>query len=154
MKTPEDDKLEKFIHEQLQKLPERQAPDDLVTNVLAALARKESRPWWRQPFTCWPKGPQVVLFAGLVALLGVVAHLLSGPAEQVSFTALQERVLSFAWVAETATTLGNALLRTLQGVTFYWLVAAAGVIFTMYLACVAGGVALWRIASTHSLRQS
>lgn len=154
MKTPDDQDLERFIHQQLQKLPEREAPADLVTNVLTAIARKESRPWWRQPFTYWPWGAQLVLFTVLLGLLGGVAYVVSGPADQVSFSAVQEKALSFAWMIEALKTFGAALVKTLQGVTIYWLAAAAGVVFTMYLACVAGGVALWRIASTHSLRHS
>lgn len=154
MKTPEDKDLERFIHERLQKLPEQQAPEDLVGNVLTAIARRENRPWWRQPFTYWPKGPQFALFAGLLGLLAFVAHVVSGPAEQVSFSALQQKVLSLAWAGEALKALGNALVMTVQGITFYWLLGAAAVLFTMYLACVAGGVALWRITSTHSLRRT
>ena len=154
MKSPEDKNLEQFIHQHLQKLPQREAPDDLMANVLAAIARKENKPWWRQPFTSWPTGAQLILFAGLLSLLAGLSYVVSGPAEQVSFAALHEKVLSFAWVAEVLKAFGNALMATLQGVTFYWLVGAGAVVFMMYLACVAGGVALWRIASTHSLRRS
>src|SRR5688572_18233080 len=102
MKIPEENDLERFIHEQLRKLPDRPAPDDLVGNVLAAIAREKSRPWWRQPFTCWPRWPQTVLFTALLGLLGALAYVISGPAEQISFTSLYQKVVSLSW-------LGNVL---------------------------------------------
>jgi hypothetical protein len=40
----------------------------------------------------------------------------------------------------------------LKGATFYWLLGAAAVIAMMYAACIAGGVALYRIASSSSLK--
>jgi hypothetical protein len=152
MDTREQQELEKFIHEQLQKLPERAAPDALVSNVLTAIVAKQERPWWKQPFTSWPKGSQIVLFVFLSGLLGSLAYAFSGPVEHLSLSALYERALSLAWVADLVRTLANAFVVMLKGATLYWLLAAAAVIVMMYAACIAGGVALYRITSSSSLK--
>lgn len=144
--------LEEFIHQQLQKLPDRPAPEDLVGSVLTAIAQKENRPWWRQPFTSWPTAAQGFLFAGLLSLPAAVAYLISGPAEQVSLSALYERALSLSWVGEVLKTLGNAFLMMFDGAAIYWLGGAGFVVLAMYGACIAGGVALYRITSSHSLK--
>ena len=77
----EHDFLEKFIDQQLKKLPEREAPDNLVANVLAALAARENRPWWKQPFTSWPRNSQAFLFAALSMVFAGVVYLAWRPAE-------------------------------------------------------------------------
>ena len=153
MKTPEENDLERFIHEQLRRLPDRPAPDDLVGNVLAAIAREKSRPWWRQPFTCWPRWPQTVLFTALLGLLGALAYVISGPAEQISFASLYQKVVSLSWLGNVLKAIGGSALLMFQGMAVYWVAAAVAVVVMMYAVCLAGGMALYRIASTHSLRQ-
>lgn len=154
METPEEMELEKFIHKQLQKLPQREAPDQIVSNVMARIAARRSLPWWRQPFTEWPLGSQIVLMAVLIALCTGVVLALGNSLQQASLTALYERALSLSWIGEVATTIGNAFLMALRGIALQWLLAGAAVVMIMYGVCIAGGLALYRIASTHSLRNS
>ena len=65
METPEQTELEKFIDQQLKKLPEREAPDALIANVFATIAARENSPWYKQPFTSWPRNTQALLFVSL-----------------------------------------------------------------------------------------
>ena len=154
MKSFEDNELERFIHDQLRKLPDREAPSDLAVNVLAAITRQQQQPWYRQSFTHWPIVARVILLASLASLLGVMAWVVAGPAEQLSTTSIYGQMMSAAWMANVLKAFGAALWTSMQGVAVCWVAAAVVVILAMYGACVAGGLALYRIAVTHSLRHS
>jgi hypothetical protein len=151
METPEQRELEKFIDQQLKKLPEREAPDMLVANVLAAISARESRPWWKQPFTSWPRHSQALLFAALSLGFAAVVYLAWRPAEAINVGALGERVSSFAWIGRALETMANCALLVLRILPWQLLVAFAVVCLAMYAACVATGFALYRIASQQRL---
>jgi hypothetical protein len=148
METTEQRELEKFIDQQLKKLPEREAPEALVSNVLAAISARENRPWWKQPFTSWPRNSQALLFAALSLGFAAIVYLAWRPAESLEVSSLGERVSSFAWVGRAVETMGNSGLMLLRIVPWQWLVAFAVVCLAMYAACVATGFALYRIART------
>ena len=152
MDTPEQRELEKFIDQQLKKLPEREAPETLVANVLAAISARESRPWWKQPFTSWPRNTQALLFATLSLGFAAVVYLAWRPAEALNVGPLGERVSSFAWLGRALETIANCTLLVLRLLPWQWLVAFAVVCIAMYAACVATGFALYRIAGHQSLR--
>ena len=154
MKNMENSDLERFIDEQLRRLPDREAPVDLVSHVLAAIARQEALPWYRLPFTRWPLIPRIVLLEVLLGTFGVVAYLVSGPAGQVTISALYEKAASATWFTSLVRVSGNAMVTLIQGVTGYWIAVAVAVVLAMYGACIAGGVALYKITSTHSLQES
>ena len=125
MDSPEQRELEKFIDQQLKKLPEREAPETLAANVLAALSARESRPWWKQPFTSWPRNSQALLFAALSLGFAAIVYLAWRPAEALNVDALGERVSSFAWVGRALETMANCALIVLRILQRQWLVALA-----------------------------
>ncbi len=145
MDTPEQRELEKFIDQQLKKLPEQDAPENLVANVLAAIAAREKLPWWKQPFTSWPRNTQALLFAALALVFAGVVYLVR-PAEVIGANAIGESVSSFAWIGRALETIANCTLVVLRLLPWQWLVAFAVVCLAMYAACVATGFALYRVA--------
>ena len=140
MDTHEQQELEKFIDQHLKKLPEREAPENLTANVLAAISARESRPWWKQPFTSWPRNSQALLFAALSLGFAAVVYLARRPAEALS------GVSSFAWLGRALETLANVALVFVRILPWQLLVAFAVVCLAMYAACVATGFALYRVA--------
>jgi hypothetical protein len=146
MDTHEQQELEKFIDQQLKKLPEREAPENLAANVMAAISARESRPWWKQPFTSWPRNSQALLFAALSLGFAAIVYLAWRPAEALSGGSLGEQVSSFAWLGRALETLANVALVFVRILPWQLLVAFAVVCIAMYAACVATGFALYRVA--------
>jgi hypothetical protein len=68
---PELDSLTAWTHATLRSLPPPPAPATLSGRVLAELARRERRPWWRREVACWPRPARLtfVLGAGAGALV-------------------------------------------------------------------------------------
>ncbi|HEX7859041.1 MAG TPA: hypothetical protein VF773_01805 [Verrucomicrobiae bacterium] len=147
METPEQKELERFIDQQLKKLPEHDAPEDLVTNVFAAIKAREAAPWWKQPFTSWPRNSQALLFGTLSVAFIAIVWAASRPAEVLSGASITEKASSFAWLGRVLETLGSVALATLKALPWQWFVAFAVVIVAMYGACVATGFAIYRITA-------
>jgi hypothetical protein len=145
MQFPENNDLEKFIHAQLQKLPDRQAPPSLVGNVLAAIAARKKLPWWKQSFTFWPRKVQCLLFVSLAALWIGAIYAAGRAANSVSVPDVSEQLSSYAWVGRALQTLGETFVATLMSLpTGYWM--ALGAIFlVLYGACLVTGFALFKV---------
>ena len=157
METPENNELEKFIHQQLVKLPEREAPADLAASVMMAIAARRALPWWKQPFTAWPRSRQVMLFAALAAGFAGALWLAWQPAESLRAGvpgAIAERASAWAWIVRAVETLGNAAILIVRSLPWHWFVAIGVVLVMLYAACVATGVALWRIVAHPTPRRS
>lgn len=147
MESPDQKELEKFIHAELQKLPERQAPDALVGNVMAAIAHRQQLPWWKQPFTFWPRHIQNLLFVSLAALFALVTYTLGRASENVSLPDISTRLSSYAWIVRTVRSIGEALLAAIPGWPLEWFLAAGLVLALLYGACLAAGFALFRVTA-------
>jgi hypothetical protein len=147
METPEQKELEQFIHQQLRRLPEREAPENLMGNVFAALAARQNAPWWKQPFTSWPRTTQGLLYATLSLAFVAVVYFAWRPAEALNGSSLLERASSFAWLGRVLDTLASSALMVFRTVPWQWFVALAVVLLAMYAACVATGFALYRITA-------
>ena len=107
MELPDNNDLEKFIHAQLQKLPQHEAPASLVSNVLAAIATRKKLPWWRQSFIFWPRRVQSLLFTALGLVFAAVIYG-TGRADNVSVPDVSEQLSSYAWIARTIRSVGEA----------------------------------------------
>ena len=147
METPDQKELEQFIHQQLMKLPEREAPGDLVSNVFAALAARKTVPWWKQPVTCWPRKTQTLLFGILSLAFLAIVYLAWRPAEVLGANAIAERASDVAWLGRVLDTLASGALTVFNTLPWQWFVALAVVLLAMYAACVATGFALYRITA-------
>lgn len=147
METPEQQELEKFIHQQLRKLPEHEAPENLVANVFAAIVARENLPWWKQPFTYWPKTTQGLLFGVLTAAFIALVYFAWRPAESLSVSSLVERASSFAWLINFLESMAATALTLFRNLSWHWFVAMGVVFMTFYAACLATGFALYRITA-------
>lgn len=145
METPAQKDLERFIHERLRKLPERSAPDALIANVLRQVALRESLPWWKQPFTAWPRRNQALLFALLTGVFASVLYAAWRPAQALTLSALVEHLAAWSWVGSVAETLASSFLLLVRQASWISL-ACIGTLFSiMYVACVTTGWALYRV---------
>ncbi len=151
MESPEQQELERFIHEQLKKLPEHQAPANLVQNVLQEIAARENLPWWKQPFTSWPRNGQALLFATLASVCGGALYFAWSPAEQLSAGSLAVYIRPLGWMSGVADTLFSSFMLALRNLPWSWLAVIGAVFLIMYAACVGAGVALFRVASHRPL---
>jgi hypothetical protein len=147
METPEQKELEKFIDQQLKKLPQHEAPKDLVSNVFAAIAARQNAPWWKQPFTSWPRNTQALLYTVLAMVFSGVVYLAWSPAASLNAESIVERASSFAWIGRMLETLGSCALAIIRTLPWQWFVALAVVLMAMYAACVASGFAIYRITA-------
>lgn len=154
MESPEQKELERFIHEQLQKLPEHEAPSNLARNVMRAIARQKSLPWWKQPFTSWPRQQQLFLFAVLACVASGAIYAAWAPAEQLTAGALAEKTRPLAWMRAVTETFFSSLFLALRHLPWTWLAGLGAVFMIMYAACVGAGLALYRITAPRFSRGS
>lgn len=75
MDSEHEQRLAAEIDRELKTLPELRAPSTLIPRVRAAIAQRQSVPWYRQP---WPAWPVPVRAAALVVLAGFFASLCFG----------------------------------------------------------------------------
>jgi hypothetical protein len=151
MDTNPQKHLEEFIHRELSKLQDRQAPGTLIPRVFAQIRAREQKPWHRRPWTQWPFGIQLAsvplmlasAFGAVYALSFLCSALLaSGTLEPVSHAFSSVAV---AW--EVVSALGNALLVLGRATGPAWLLLAFSIPLAMYLACVGLGTLCYRMAA-------
>ena len=148
--------LEVLIQQELEKVPAREAPENLISEVFQAIAAREARRWWQRPYHAWPRIWQAVLFLALIASFSLVVALASEVAGYISGGAA---ALMGGWARPVleagawAASLGNQLWLAVSNLGYYWylIVAIVGVI---YFGSVAAGVALYRIAFQRDLQTS
>jgi hypothetical protein len=153
MDTPEEKELERFIDAHLKKLPEYEAPEDLASSVMAAILAREALPWWKQPFTEWPRHIQTFFFIALAALSSFAAWLAAQPAKVVSVDALAEQASSWSWVLESAEGFLRSVLLVLRGLSWEWFAGFCALFLILYGACLAAGFALYRVTA-HAARRT
>ena len=154
MESNQQKELERFIHEQLRKLPEHEAPVNLVENVFKAIAARQVVPWWKLPFTFWPRPNQTLLFAALALLFAGAVYLSWAPAEQLTASSLVERARPFGWVAGVAGTVFSSVALVLRTMPWSWFAALAAVAAVLYVACLGAGLALYRVTAHRPLELS
>ncbi len=149
MRHDSQDKLAELIHQQLMKLPERRAPEVLVTRVLARIEQRE-RHWWKQPWTSWPFLAQAI---SLPAMLLCAASFVIGlrllfklnVREWMTAQAVElARPVAPSW--EFGLAVMNGLVASLQSLEQHWILLSGTVAFLMYLTCVAVGTVCFRVA--------
>jgi hypothetical protein len=148
MELPENNELEKFIHAQLQKLPEREAPEALVSNVLAAIAKRKKLPWWKQSFTFWPRHIQNMFYVALASVFVAAIYLSGRAADNVTVPDVSTQLSSFAWVGRTLRSIGETLFVTVSNLPLQYFLAFAVVFMVLYGACIAAGFALFKVTSS------
>jgi hypothetical protein len=148
MELPENNDLEKFIHAQLQKLPEREAPEAVVSNVLAAIARRKKLPWWKQSFTFWPRHIQKIFFVALASVFVAAMYLGGRAADNVPVPDVSAQLSSLTLIGRTLRSIGEAVFVTVSNLPLQYLFAFALVFMLLYGACIAAGFALFKVTSS------
>jgi hypothetical protein len=143
--SPESDRnLENFIARTLRDQPMRRAPRSLEQRVLAELARRAARPWWRQDFAHWPVAMRGVFLAASAALAAALVWALAG---LDTARAVNSLAADFAWVAaarDAAAGCVNFGAIVLRGISPIWLYGGAATIVGLYAALFGLGTAAYR----------
>ena len=157
--SPEyEKKLEERIHQELVKLPERAAPENLVAAVLARIEERAARPWWRKPIPQWPRRQQMVFVAVMFACL---AGMMAGLGQVWPHAAIQELPSQAAAAMEPVRpawnvleTLTRAAALVLSSLSQPWLIALGTVSLFAYVSCVGMGMAWYRVTFQKGLPQA
>jgi len=71
-RTEFDDKLARVLHEALQGVAARRAPETLEARVFGELRRRAALPWWRSSFVHWPAAARAAFILVCVSLVGAL----------------------------------------------------------------------------------
>jgi hypothetical protein len=144
MPSPDFDKLERLIHENLRALPDRPAPAALESRVLLALSRRAALPWWRQSYAAWPMG---VRYAFILLLAAAAAGILVFSRSQLTAQALSDLALRFPWIEflhSIAASLRETAGAVFDSIPAAWLYGAAALLLATYGVLFGLGAALYR----------
>ncbi len=142
--------LAELIHKELLKLPEHQAPANLIPDVLKSIEERK-RCWWKQAWTEWPFTARMLLLPAALACGGALLLVL----RSMSKWQLMDHTANVAGnylhalspLLDLVATLSIAAMLALQSLEQSWIIGAASVVFMMYLSCVALGTACFRVAA-------
>jgi len=152
---PQND-LETFIHAELQRLPEMEAPAVLHRRVLAAIAEEQAdavRAWWRRAWWNWPVPARVVSLLFFLSLGGVVCVLPWTVADVVSQSSdrlgsVWESLQAGMGIAVPVITSLGALGQSMASNP--WVLGGVGVAFLTYLFLVGVGTFYVQFAFLHA----
>jgi hypothetical protein len=142
-----NDPLAAWTDRALKQLPLRSAPASLMMQVLAAIRRQASLPWYRRPWLTWPRGFQLGSALAMSGLVGLVVWLVTqsgAPAEAATVAHRAES--SFTLIGSIADTLGRAVLLLLRSLSTPVVIGLLTMVGAAYLTCLGLGTACWRVA--------
>lgn len=144
-----DPKLEALIHAQLRQLPPCKAPATLAPRVLAAVADRAARPWWRQAWWHWPWAAKLAFVVTALAVAGCMAGG-SWALDQPLRDYFQEVAAGLSvlggWV-DNLRPLADALVLLWQKFCQPWFLYALAGLAAIYLLCIGTGTAFVRVAA-------
>jgi hypothetical protein len=146
---PDEKKLEIEIDRQLKALPELEAPNGLVPQVMAALARRQALPWYRQSWSHWPVAFRWSSLAALLALFGGLCYASPGFVDRAVASA-RDKVSGHTMGLASLWNVLNDLLATgfalLQHLGTGALIGIAATLILSYTMSVALGAVYYRVA--------
>jgi hypothetical protein len=152
MRTETDKKLEELIHRELSKLPQREAPENLIPRVMQAIQARRQLKWWQRPWTHWPVGLQIaslpVLCLGAASVVTVLTYLAPFQALQGATANARDLFASLGPLLDFAAALVNGLSLALGALTEYWFLILGGIIALMYGAFIGLGTVCYRLAAS------
>jgi hypothetical protein len=140
--NPQDQKLEQIIHQTLRGLPERRAPDSLESRVLAAVAARGNRAWWRQSFVHWPLAARSAFALAAVAVVAALAVL--GTRGSLPLPHVDGALALLADLRFAAAALTEAGAAVVRGIPTLWWYSALLFLGVLYAALFGIGVTAYR----------
>jgi len=142
-------RFEKSVDAALRNLPPRRAPASLEARVLAAIAAREARPWWRLSFVHWPAPVRVLFLVATATLAAGTVWLLLRALGATPLAEAGELISApFAWWQESqaaARSLFELVHRSLSPTALAWIYAGIGIVGLCYATLVGAGAAAYRI---------
>lgn len=147
---PFNNDWEKELHQKLRSLPDLQAPDSLVPNVMTAIRKRHEAvvAWYQRPATTWPLSLQITLGFAAVAMfllavfgsqqLTIETPSIVEPGQLDAFSVF----LGKAWSAIHA--VGVAVASVFRTAISPLLIIVAAAACFSYLALLGIGGAIWR----------
>jgi hypothetical protein len=149
MRPTDENDLEKRITLLLKDLPPRKAPLTLESRVMAAIAAREARPWWRKSFASWPVAVRGVFLAGTATLAaatvwGLLRGLGAAPVLEVGEAAATPMVW---WQQLRAAATGiSAILKPLLPENLsLWFYSAIALVVAVYGSLLGLGATAYRL---------
>lgn len=145
---PNDEHLERLVHQTLRELPLRRAPRSLENRVQAEIARRAALPWWRKSFAHWPLAAQVGFIAlsfGLVKLALSVGMWVMDGYDSAQFTTVMAQ--QFAWLESlraVARAIGSFCEIMVRNIPPLWLYGGLLVFAAMYATLFGLGAAAYK----------
>jgi hypothetical protein len=126
-----DENLERRIDRALREQPLRHAPRSLEARVLAELARRAARPWWKKDFSHWPVGARIAFFA---ASLGIVKFALT--ASMWVMTGVGSRSASTVLAPDMSIlqSMADAIFAVVRNIPSVWVYGGIALLGAMYAA--------------------
>ena len=143
MKPHDEQRLEQLIHQTLRTLPDRKAPRTLESRVLAGIAGRQTRSWWRQSFAHWPL-PARVAFLALAGGLAAGLVVLGASSSADVLPALREFLAPLARVRTVATFVADLGATVFRSIPTVWLYGVVAFVATLYAALVGLGATAYR----------
>lgn len=149
MNSPENQRqLEAWVDATVRGLPPRSAPASLEARVLAAIAARQSLPWWRQSFVHWPVAIRVVFLLLTVALGAATVWVFfrTGGATPMA-TAGDVLSAPVAWWQETHSALRSLVAlvaRSLSPTAQLWIYGALAIVGLCYATVIGAGAMAYR----------
>ncbi|MBS0633483.1 MAG: hypothetical protein JSS11_16355 [Verrucomicrobia bacterium] len=145
-RSPEQ--LEKLIHQTLRSVPDRRAPSSLEARVMAAIAERAARPWWRQSYASWPVAVRcgfLVITGGLMKLALMAAFWVMTELNPAQYSRVIETRLT--WLQQAQSMLGglvNIAETLFRSIPPLWLYGGLAVVVSLYVTLFGLGAAAYR----------
>lgn len=145
---PSPEQLEKIIHQTLRSVPDRRAPHSLEARVMAAIAERAARPWWRQSYASWPVAVRcgfLLITGGLMKLALMAALWVMTDLNPAQYSrALETRLTWLQQVQSMLGGIGNVCETLFRSIPPLWLYGGLAVVISLYVALFGLGAAAYR----------
>lgn len=146
---PSPEQLEKIIHQTLRSVPDRRAPHSLEARVMAAIAERAARPWWRQSYASWPVAVRcgfLLITGGLMKLALMATFWVMTDLNPVQYTGALATPLTWIQQAQAMVgSLGNVCEALFRSIPSLWLYGGVAVVISLYVALFGLGAAAYRV---------
>jgi len=142
--------LETEIDRELRGLPELKASAALTRRVMGEIARRATRPWYRQSWQHWPWPAQLAALVGSLALVAALCYGTWYLPHTAVFAALAQRVTGvtaeFGVLWNFLNVLLNAAVAVVKHLGLGFVIACAVAAAVGYAVCVSVGTVYVRLA--------